>query len=94
MADGTLEHYSELADKVIRGEHPIMPQPTWGQDPAYLGFVLDSLRSENMQMMRIMKAFVEHCKEEPGAHKIAAQRIWQRKYDDLLRSMTDLVENL
>lgn len=41
MPDATLAHFTALVHKVIMGEFPIMPQPTWGQDAAYLGSAID-----------------------------------------------------
>lgn len=46
MADATLEHYSELAGCLIMGQHPILPQPEWGQDAAMVAFALDARATE------------------------------------------------
>lgn len=37
----TFEHYNELAAALITGERPLLPQPRWGQDAAYIAFVID-----------------------------------------------------
>lgn len=44
MPDATLADFTDLVGKVHLGIHPIMPQPTWGQDAAYLAFMIDGLR--------------------------------------------------
>lgn len=41
MSDSTLDQYNDLAGKVMLSDYPILPQPQWGQDVAYLAFVLD-----------------------------------------------------
>lgn len=43
MADSTLEHFQELVGILLTTGYPIMPQPHWGQDAAYLGATLDRL---------------------------------------------------
>lgn len=43
MPDATLQDFNELVMKVHNREFPIMPQPTWGQDVAYLGMLIDGL---------------------------------------------------
>lgn len=42
MPDATLEDFGQLVGHVVMGRSPIMPQPTWGQDAAYLAFVVDA----------------------------------------------------
>lgn len=42
-AESTLEQWSELAADVVMQKYPILPKPDWGQDVAYVAFVLDHL---------------------------------------------------
>lgn len=46
MPDATMEHFGELVGLVSMGVHPILPRPEWGQDAAYLAFVIDGLREK------------------------------------------------
>lgn len=46
MPDATMKDYSELAGAVGAGKFPILPRPEWGQDAAYIAFVLDGFVKE------------------------------------------------
>lgn len=46
MPEATLADFEALAHKVVSGVFPIMPQPEWGQDAAFVGFIVDGLRAE------------------------------------------------
>lgn len=50
MAESTLEHYSDLAACLIRGDYPILPKPEWGQDTAFVAFVIDGLNTEVLRL--------------------------------------------
>lgn len=50
MTESTREHYNELAGAVVRGTHPILPRPEWGQDCAYLAHVLDTQSAELVKL--------------------------------------------
>jgi hypothetical protein len=43
MTEARIEDFAELVGLLALNTHPIMPQPTWGQDAAFLGFVIDRL---------------------------------------------------
>jgi hypothetical protein len=47
MPDATFKDFCELATAVSMGQDPILPRPEWGQDAAYIAFVIDSLRADN-----------------------------------------------
>lgn len=51
MPDATLKDFEELVRKVHMGEFPIMPQSTWGQDAAYLGFLIDGMQGQIRQLI-------------------------------------------
>lgn len=49
MPDATLEDYESLAEKAVEVAAfggRIMPQPSWGQDAAFIGTYIDNLRDE------------------------------------------------
>lgn len=41
--ESTLEQWNELCHHVIMQDFPILPKPDWGQDVAFVAFVIDSL---------------------------------------------------
>jgi hypothetical protein len=43
MPDATLKDFTQLVMEMHLGMRPIMPKPKWGQDAAYLGFMIDRL---------------------------------------------------
>jgi hypothetical protein len=50
VPDATLDDYSELVTKFHMGTHPLLPQPSWGQDAAYLAFCIDALVEERNRL--------------------------------------------
>jgi len=43
VPDATLGHFEELASLVAYQEFPVMPRPAWGQNAAFVGYMLDAL---------------------------------------------------
>ena len=54
MPDATLADYSALVHKVHMSNYPLLPEPDWGQDAAYLAFIIDGMvkRIEELQVDR------------------------------------------
>jgi hypothetical protein len=59
VPEATLEDFEELTGLVNMGKNPILPQPEWGQDAAFIAFVIDGLRKSNGQMFRMLERFVD-----------------------------------
>jgi hypothetical protein len=62
VPDATFEDYQQLAGKVISVMAfggTILPQPTWGQDAAFIGFVIDQLRAERVHLREGLRQIIE-----------------------------------
>lgn len=52
MPDATYEDFCALATALITGESPILPQPEWGQDAAYIAYVIDGVVAKNKHLRK------------------------------------------
>lgn len=54
MSEATFKDYCELSEAVLTQQNPILPRPTWGQDAAYVAFVIDGLRASNHNLRQAL----------------------------------------
>lgn len=69
MADAKLADYEALVDKVHAGVRPILPQPKWGQNAAYLAFMIDGMRdyqSAQDTLIELQKVTIQRLRESLG----------------------------
>lgn len=55
MADATLQDFEQMAMAVILTADPILPRPEWGQDAAFVAFVIDELRSRLAEADKLLR---------------------------------------
>lgn len=53
MPESTMQNWGELTAAVIFRRFPILPRPKWGQDTAFVAFVIDGLVAQVAELQAI-----------------------------------------
>lgn len=70
MSESTIEQYSSLAGLLAWRTHPILPQPHWGQDVAFVAFIIDGLWDEIIELRAFIQGIAE---QDPMSLEVVGQ---------------------
>lgn len=68
VPDATLKDFQELSGCLMMGRDPLLPQSEWGQDAAFIAFVIDDLRKSNKRMRLMLERFVDDYPDGQGTY--------------------------